>query len=133
MAISPDYPGLCATVVVDDEPLKEYDDDDDATEEEEPNTISKYVSVDSDPPLSIRYIISQDFDCKLGVWAKLTVDGDDFGSVIDTCEEIESRNIEAKISELSIKIDGKECIQRVRFSKLDIGQSELTPCIGQHS
>jgi hypothetical protein len=46
MAISSDYPGLSAEVIVDGQPLKEYEDND-TTVEREPHTVVRYVRVNS--------------------------------------------------------------------------------------
>ena len=63
MAIHPDYPGLKAEVVVDGEPLKEYDDDG----VPQPKTLTKYVEVCSDAHFGVRYTIPQGLTGKCGV------------------------------------------------------------------
>jgi hypothetical protein len=72
MAIFPDVPGLQAEIVVDGEPLREYEDDGDDTE---PGTVTKYIEALSDKEFVLKYTVDVDMPTDYGVEAKIDVDG----------------------------------------------------------
>jgi hypothetical protein len=73
MAIFPDVPGLQAEIVVDGEPLPEYDDDDD--NDADSGTITKYVEALSDKEFALKYTFNMETPIGYGVEAKIDVDG----------------------------------------------------------
>jgi hypothetical protein len=91
MTISPDYPGLSAEVIVDGQPLKEYENND-TTVEREPYTVVRYVRVNSNARFGVRVTIPTDLKCKHGVWINLKVDGEDIEWYCRLRKSIEKRS-----------------------------------------
>lgn len=71
MAVLTEVPGLKVEVIVDDEPLKEYDDEQPAP----PKTVSKYVEAKSDARFRICYSFTPPFPNSRAILVRLFVDG----------------------------------------------------------
>jgi hypothetical protein len=71
MAICDDVHGLQSEVLVNGQPLREYEDD-----EAEPNTTSKYIEESSDGESILRWKFSHPFPVQYGVEARMQVDGE---------------------------------------------------------
>jgi hypothetical protein len=123
MAISPDYPGLIAEVVVNGEPLKEYEDSDaDASEERQAHAITRYVQVDSDAQFGVCYTIPKDLNGACGVKSELKVDGKYAVHFCHKPEPIAKHDVTKCFDKVYSTIDGGDYTQKLRFSQLHIGQ-----------
>jgi hypothetical protein len=71
MAKFDDVPGLKAEVLVDGEPLQEYDDDD-----VESDMITKYIEALSDKDFVLRFTFDMDLTADHGVEVQVDIDGD---------------------------------------------------------
>jgi hypothetical protein len=122
MAISPDYPGLIAEVVVNGEPLKEYEDHDaDTSDERQAHVVTRYVQVDSDAHFGIRYTIPKDLNGTCGVRSDLKVDGKNAVFFSHRPESIAKHNVTKCLDKVYSTIDGADYTQKLRFSQLHIG------------
>jgi hypothetical protein len=116
MAIFPDVPGLQAEVVVDGEPLAEYDDDDDNNADS--GTITKYIEALSNKEFALRYTLNMDALMDYGVQAKITVD--DMKCHIAHPPE-NRHNTHHRYGPSYLK-DGQHVRQHYRFTALNIGK-----------
>jgi hypothetical protein len=131
MAISPDYPGLSAEVIVDGQPSKECEYND-TTVEREPHTVVRYVRVNSNARFSVRVTIPKDLKCKHGVWINLKVDGEEIEWYYRLRKRIEKRS-DIYFDRLYSTIDGAPVTQKLRFCGIDIGQLAISSSNIRHS
>lgn len=124
MPYHPDFPELCAEVVVNDEALKEYDDEEDS-QEHPTEVISKYVQVDSDAHFGVRYTIPADLTGECGIRSQLLLDGKTITSYFHSRQGIERGGVTNCLDKFYTTIDGSNYEQRFRFAQLQIGQSNL--------
>jgi hypothetical protein len=122
MAIHPDYPGLGAEVIVDGDPLTEYRCDD-GDVDDQPNTFTKYVQVASNGNFSIRYTIPQGVYGAYGVRANIKIDGKSVSSHNHNYEQIARRDVTKWVNTVSSTVDGMDYTYKLRFAKLDIGET----------
>jgi hypothetical protein len=123
MAIHPDYPGLSAEVIVDGDPLTEYRCDDNDVEDQ-PNTFTQYVQVDSDVNFSVRYTIPQGLYGAYGVRSNIKIDGKSVSSHNHNYEQVARRDVTKWVNTVYGTDSGMNYTYKLRFSKLDIGQSK---------
>jgi hypothetical protein len=126
MAIHPERPGLSAEVVVDGEPLREYNDDEHSSTRDA-NVIAKYVEVNNEALFGVRYTIPQGFSEEFGVKVTLTIDGKRVRSYTHNQYQVRlaKRNIMNCLDLCNSTVDGIKYTQRFRFSQLHIGNTSL--------
>lgn len=122
MAVHPEFPGLSAEVVVNGEPLKEYDDDDHSSAGNW-NNIAKYVEVNNEALFGVRYTIPHGFSEEFGVKTNLTIDGKHVRSYTHNQYQVvhSKRDIVKCLDECYSTVDGIKYTQKFRFSQLHIG------------
>lgn len=120
MAICDDHPGLRAEILVDGQPLQEYDD-----EEGAPDTISKYVEATSGKEFAVRVIFCQPFTTQHGVQVRLSVDGASDRTLFFPPDKIYSPAGATKRG-VSFQEDGKWYRRNYRFTSLNIGETPGT-------
>lgn len=121
MAVHPSYPRLCAEVVVDAQPLREFDADD-VNEGARSKVITKYVEAISDAYFGVRYTIPKDLSGACGVHSNLRLDGKSICSVNHSHEQITNCDVTNCLDTFYSTVDGARYEQQFRFSQLQIGQ-----------
>jgi hypothetical protein len=113
MAIFNNVPGLEAEVVVDGEPLHEYEDDD-----AEPDTMTKYIEALSDKEFALRFIFKMDTPVDHGVQVRMDIDGL-VSCVVYSPDDL--RKPWYKRGKTFLK-NGQHFRQNYRFTALNIGK-----------
>jgi hypothetical protein len=120
MAITDDVPGLQVEVIVDGQPLWEYDDDED---EAERFTTTKYIEAMSDKPFSIRVVYKKPFPRQYGVEMDVKIDGGQGRGRMHKPEDLYRPEGHRK-SSVSFHKGGQRFRRKYRFVALDIGNSD---------
>jgi hypothetical protein len=107
-----DVPGLRAEVVVDGEPLQEYDDDD-----AEPDMITKYIEACSDKEFVLKFTFDMGLPMDHGVEVKVDIDGDRCHVAYRPGSLHKPRHKYG----MSFLKDGQRFRQNYRFTALNIG------------
>jgi hypothetical protein len=123
-------PGVHIEILVNGQPLPEYDDIDAVPSA--PNTVTKYIEAQSDTEFAIRLKVTEDFLYPAGdVCMEITIDGEPSnGAVIRaaTIFEPTGRTVHGR----SVLIGGiTDAIQKFRFNELQTGTIGFTlkhPC-----
>ena len=127
MAVLSECLGLKVEVIVNKQPLTEYDNDD---EEESPNTVTKYTEAQSGLEYVLKWTFSEPFQKKHGVLVGIWIDGEySTGTVFRPELLFESEGYLCHGVDY-IK-DGQSYCRNYQFTALNIGkaQSELSDCI----
>lgn len=131
MAVHPDHPKLSAEVVVDYEPLKEYDDDDDGSGDS--RIVTKYVQVDDDAQFGVRFTVPKGLTGECGVRSVVKIDGKTVLSQTLPPQQLNKCDATRRIFRTFGYANGQKFTQNFQFSKLNIGQScyptSMTPTI----
>lgn len=122
MTVHPEHAGLCAEVVLNDEPLKEYDDEE-ANEDRSSETITNYVQVDSAAHFGVRYTLPKGLTGEYGVRSQLLLDGKTVCSSFHHRQAIEQGDVTTCLDKFFTTMNGGNYEQRFRFAQLQIGQS----------
>jgi hypothetical protein len=120
MAITDEVPGLRVEVIVDGQPLLEYDDDDD---EAERFTTTKYIEAMSDKPFSIKTLFKQPFPLQHGVETAVKIDGGHPRAMFHKAEDLYRPGGFLKTG-VGFQKDGQWSRRDYRFVALDIGNSD---------
>jgi hypothetical protein len=125
MAIFHNVPGLKAEVLVDGEPLPEYDDDDD-DDNAEPGTVTKYIEAISDKEFILEYALGMDVPTNHGVEVRTEVDEEKCRIGIPP-QHLHKSHCNSGPSYFK---DGEYFRQHYRFTALDLGR-EFPPLLNQ--
>lgn len=134
MAIHEDFPGITATVLMDDGPIPEYDIKNDDVEHEDPeviehqeaSTVTKYIECIESQPFSINIEIKRPyrFDCN-ALSFEFYVDGEWIAT--EAMMEEDYRKSKKKFSTemkgLSVQDGRKSVLKPFVFAKIKIGTS----------
>lgn len=122
MAILAGVPGLKVEILVNGEPLREYDEDRDEDDEpSEPNTITKYVEVVSGAEFQIKYTFKRPFPSQKAVDVDFHFDSLTDGVVVN--QTILFNPSGHWYVGPESRIGGRTQIQKLSFSDLEIGES----------
>ncbi|KAF2833847.1 hypothetical protein CC86DRAFT_400440 [Ophiobolus disseminans] len=108
------HPGMKAEIIVDYEPLQEYDDD-----EAEPGVVSKYVEAASGKEFAIKFTFTRPFPTQHGVEIKVSVDGEPDRVLAYSPEELCKAEGHYKRG-VGFQKDGQFYRQNYRFTALNI-------------
>ncbi|KAF2872366.1 hypothetical protein BDV95DRAFT_661569 [Massariosphaeria phaeospora] len=115
MAILPDCPGLEVKIVVDGEPLKEYEDDGTPA----PKSVTKYIEAVSDAKFEINYAFNKDYPHAYDVRVVVKLDGQQVDDSLDPYSTL-FRDGGHTVSGATSCLDGKWFMADFRFSQLTI-------------
>jgi hypothetical protein len=125
MAVHADVPGLEVQIVVQDQPLREYQD---RTAQVSAKTIERYVEAQSHAQFEIRYAFKTPFPADRPVSMIVTIDGKDVDEPLIRPFELFESNGHSSCGPIS-KVGSRWTLQKYRFLPIDISgtSKRLTP------
>ncbi|KAH7085200.1 hypothetical protein BKA63DRAFT_574293 [Paraphoma chrysanthemicola] len=115
MAICDDHPGLRAEIIVDGQPLQEYED-----EEGAPGTITKYIEASTDKEFAMKTTFSPPFPTEYGVEVEIIVDAALPRALAYAPEDLHASGGHFKFG-VNFRENGKWYHKKYRFTALNIG------------
>lgn len=122
MAVFPDYAGLAVEIVVNNQPLEEYNEEGD--HEPKPKTITRYIEAREGEYFSVRYTIPSTLSN--GVEVEVEIDGEYMPSDVVEKSELELSDVTDSINTSCARIDGKDMGQRFKFSQINACKSSFS-------
>lgn len=119
MVVHPDCPGLEASVVVNDDVLKEYDD----RTQVPAKTVERYVEAQTGAEFEVHFRFSHPFPTDRAVSMIVTVDGKDVDEPLVRSRDL-CRKVHASQGSIS-NVGSEHYVQKFRFAELDIGEYSL--------
>jgi len=118
MVIHPNFPGMQAEIVVNDEALTEYRDDEEPTQA---NTVARYVEAVSGAYFAFHYIVPLSCHPDYDIQARLIIDGEEVRSHSMRKKATGLRDTDAMIGTSTSHLQGQNMMRRFRFTQLEIG------------
>jgi hypothetical protein len=121
MVIHPIHPKLGAEIVINSEPLKEYDDDGEVCEDTK--VVTKYVQVEDDAQFGVRYTIPRGLTGVAGVRGAVKIDGKIVVQQTIPSQQLDKCDATRRAHQTRGNTNGRNYTRKFRFAQLNIGQS----------
>ena len=120
MSVLPAYPGLTVELMVNGQPLQEYDNDDE--EAESPNTTAKYIEAQSGTQFSVRYTSSQLLP-EPEFTVRIFLNGTKVEGSVYRNSRYKFKLNDPYIKKGRVSLDGQQTVVRAfQFSEINIGK-----------
>jgi hypothetical protein len=121
MVVPPSCPGLNVEILVDDQPLEEYDDVDESAAP--PNTITKYIEAQSNAYFAVRVKFDHEFLFPASdINYKIFIDQECSSSSLIPADDLFTPSGRIARGRKTPMGDGTNTLQKFRFIPLDLGE-----------